>query len=85
MNLLFDRLFTSNQGSKTFLSFLDKKEPLTYDKFLQEIKCMASRLKTLGLEKGDRLVLQIEKSHHVFTLYGACLQLGVIFIPLNTS
>ena len=46
---------------------------------------MASRLKKLGLEKGDRLVLQIEKSYHVFTIYGACVQLGVIFIPLNTS
>ena len=85
MNLLFDRLFTSNQGSKIFLSFSDKNNELTYDEFLNEIKCTASRLKTLGLEKGDRLVLQIEKSHHVFTIYGACVQLGVIFIPLNTS
>ncbi|MFL2800273.1 MAG: AMP-binding protein [Paracoccaceae bacterium] len=85
MNLLFDRLFTSNQGSRIFLSFSDQNKPLTYDKFLREIKCTASLLKKLGLEKGDRLVLQIEKSHHVFTIYGACVQLGVIFIPLNTS
>ena len=85
MNLLFDQLFTSNQGSKIFLSFSDKNNELTYDEFLNEIKCTASRLKTLGLEKGDSLVLQIEKSHHVFTIYGACVQLGVIFIPLNTS
>ena len=85
MNLLFDRLFTHNQGSKIFLSFSDKNNELTYDEFLNEVKCTASRLKTLGLEKGDSLVLQIEKSHHVFTIYGACVQLGVIFIPLNTS
>ena len=85
MNLLFDRLLTSNQGSEIFLSFSDKNNELTYDEFLNEVKCTASRLKTLGLEKGDSLVLQIEKSHHVFTIYGACVQLGVIFIPLNTS
>jgi len=85
MNLLFDRLFASNQGSRIFLSFSEQNKPITYDKFLNEIKCMASRLKTLGLEKGDRLVLQIEKSHHVFTIYGACVQLGIIFIPLNTN
>ena len=85
MNLLFDRLFTSNQGSRIFLSFSGQNKPLTYEKFLNEIKCTASLLKTIGLEKGDRLVLQIEKSHHVFTIYGACVQLGVIFIPLNTS
>ena len=85
MNLLFDRLFAGKKESEIFLSFPEKNEPLTYQKFLNETKCMASRLKTLGLEKGDRLVLQIEKSHHVFTIYGACAQLGIIFIPLNTS
>ena len=85
MNLLFDRLFAGKKESEIFLSFSEKNEPLTYEKFLNETKCMASRLKTLGLEKGDRLVLQIEKSHHVFTIYGACAQLGIIFIPLNTS
>ena len=85
MNLLFDRLFASNLGSRILLSFSGQNKPITYDKFLNEIKCMASHLRTLGLEKGDRLVLQIEKSHHVFTIYGACVQLGIIFIPLNTS
>ncbi len=85
MNPLFDQLFARNQGSKIFLSFSDLDKTLTYDKFLNEIQCMANCLKKLGLEKGDCLVLQIEKSHHVFTIYGACVQLGIIFIPLNTS
>ena len=85
MNPLFDHLFARNQGSKIFLSFSDPDKTLTYDKFLNEIKCMANCLKKFGLKKGDCLVLQIEKSHHVFTIYGACVQLGIIFIPLNTS
>ena len=85
MNPLFDQLFARNQGSKIFLSFSDLDKTLTYDNFLNEIKCTANCLKQLGLEKGDCLVLQIEKSHHVFTIYGACVQLGIIFIPLNTS
>ena len=85
MNPLFDHLFAKNQGSKIFLSFSDQEKRLSYDEFLKEIKCTANCLKKLGLEKGDRLVLQIEKSHHVFTIYGACVQLGVILIPLNTS
>ncbi len=85
MNPLFDQLFTKNQASKIFLSFSEKDKTLSYEKFLNEIKCMATRLKSLGLKKGDRLVLQIEKSHHAFTIYGACVQLGIIFIPLNTS
>ena len=85
MNPLFDHLFAKNQGSKIFLSFSELDKTLTYYKFLNEIKCTANCLKKLGLEKGDCLVLQIEKSHHVFTVYGACVQLGIIFIPLNTS
>ena len=85
MTPLFDHLFAKNQGSKIFLSFSDLDKTLTYDKFLNEIKCTANCLKKFGLEKGDCLVLQIEKSHHVFTIYGACVQLGIIFIPLNTS
>ena len=85
MNPLFDQLFAKNQGSKIFLSFSDLGTTLTYNKFLNEIKCTANCLKKFGLEKGDCLVLQIEKSHHVFTIYGACVQLGIIFIPLNTS
>ena len=85
MNPLFNQLFAKNQGSKIFLSFSDLDKTLTYDEFLNEIKCTANCLKKFGLEKGDCLVLQIEKSHHVFTIYGACVQLGIIFIPLNTS
>ena len=85
MNPLFDQLFAKNQGSKIFLSFSNLSKTLTYNEFLNEIKCTANCLKKFGLEKGDCLVLQIEKSHHVFTIYGACVQLGVIFIPLNTS
>ena len=85
MNPLFDQLFAKNHGSKIFLSFSDLGTTLTYDEFLNEIKCTANCLKKFGLKKGDCLVLQIEKSHHVFTIYGACVQLGIIFIPLNTS
>ncbi len=85
MNPLFDQLFAKNHGSKIFLSFSDLGTTLKYDEFLNEIKCTANCLKKFGLGKGDCLVLQIEKSHHVFTIYGACVQLGIIFIPLNTS
>ena len=77
MNPLFDQLFAKKDGSKIFLSFSDLGTTLTYDEFLNEIKITANCLKKFGLEKGDCLVLQIEKSHHVFTIYGACVQLGL--------
>ena len=85
MNVLFDRLFSAQKTKKVFIKYLENKDPLTYERFLLEIKTTARYLKILGLKREDRLVVQIKKSHHVLTIYGACVQLGIIFIPLNTS
>ena len=85
MNPLFNKLFARNQGSKIFLSFSEPDKTLTYDKFLNEIKCTANCLKKFGLERGDCLVLQIEKSHHVFTIYGACVPVSYTHLTLPTS
>ena len=85
MNALYDRLFNSRDSNNVFIQYAENKEPLTYKSFLLEIKTTARYLQNLGLRCGDRLVLQISKSHHVLTIYGACVQLGIIFIPLNTA
>ncbi len=85
MNLLFDRLFDTKKNKKVFIKYLENREPLTYEQFLLEIKTTARYLQDLGLKCEDRLVVQIRKSHHVLAIYGACVQLGIIFIPLNTS
>ena len=39
----------------------------------------------LGLVVGDRLAVQVEKSAAALALYAACVQSGVIFLPLNTA
>ena len=83
MNILFDRLFDTQKNKKVFIKYLENREPLTYERFLKEIKTSARYLQELGLKCEDRLVVQINKSHHVLTIYGACVQLGIIFIPLN--
>ena len=45
----------------------------------------ASRLVALGVEPGERVVAQIEKSAGAVALYLACLRLGAAFVPLNTA
>ena len=42
-------------------------------------------LDSIGLKKGDRIISQTEKSVASIGLYLACLRMGVIFTPLNTS
>jgi malonyl-CoA/methylmalonyl-CoA synthetase len=85
MNLLYDSIFSTADKKNIFIKYVEDTEPLTFERFFTEIKTTARRLQNLGLKCGDRLVLQIKKSHHVLVIYGACVQLGIIFIPLNTS
>jgi malonyl-CoA/methylmalonyl-CoA synthetase len=46
---------------------------------------LARSLEARGVKTGDRVVAQVEKSPEAIALYLACLQLGAIFVPLNTA
>ncbi len=45
----------------------------------------AAFLAGLGLVKGDRVAVQVEKSPEAMFLYLACLRAGLIFLPMNTA
>ncbi|MBA3909422.1 MAG: malonyl-CoA synthase [Rhodobacter sp.] len=57
--------------------------PVSYADLLAETGRMANALAGLGLVKGDRLLLQVEKREAVLSLYLACLRAGVVFLPVN--
>ncbi|MDJ0738371.1 MAG: malonyl-CoA synthase [Gammaproteobacteria bacterium] len=46
---------------------------------------MVGLLHARGVAKGDRVVVQVEKSIDAVLLYLACLRAGAIYIPLNTA
>ena len=73
-----------NQPDQVLLD-LAGRSPLTYG----EANCLsaqlANHLQSLGLEAGDRITVQCEKSSKVVILYLACLRSGIIFHPLNTA
>jgi malonyl-CoA/methylmalonyl-CoA synthetase len=46
---------------------------------------IASVLRDLGVEPGDRVAVQVEKSPEGVLLYLACLRAGAVFLPLNTA
>ena len=84
-NFLFDRLFGCHEGeTKAFLLFADGSQR-SYDSFLRQSARFANVIEQLGLVVGDRLAAQIEKSADGLALYAACIQSGVIFLPLNTA
>jgi malonyl-CoA/methylmalonyl-CoA synthetase len=45
----------------------------------------ASVLRSYGVEAGDRIVVQVDKSVGAMALYLGCLRIGAIFVPLNTA
>ncbi|RIK98618.1 MAG: malonyl-CoA synthase [Burkholderiales bacterium] len=46
---------------------------------------LANLLVRLGLSKGDRIAVQVEKSPEALLLYLATLRAGFVFLPLNTA
>jgi malonyl-CoA/methylmalonyl-CoA synthetase len=63
--------------------WLQGARPATYADLLAETARLAHTLVALGLQKGDRLLLQVEKSAPVLSLYLACLRTGIVFLPVN--
>jgi len=60
-------------------------ERYTYGALDHESARYAQLLGTLGLKRGDRVAVQIEKSPAALFFYLACLRAGLIYVPLNTA
>jgi malonyl-CoA/methylmalonyl-CoA synthetase len=57
----------------------------TYDKLWREAGHIAAALDELGVQPGDRVLVQVEKTPEAVALYLGILQSGAIFVPLNTA
>ena len=84
-NVLFDALFADHIGSEAPFLILPDGDVWSYQRFLETAAQYAHVLEALGLEVGDRLAVQVQKSPEALATYAACLQAGVIFLPLNTA
>ncbi|MER8759992.1 malonyl-CoA synthase [Mesorhizobium sp. M0976] len=58
---------------------------ISYGETLARSAQLAHALSQLGVEAGDRVAVQVEKSPEAIFLYLACLRAGAIFLPLNTA
>ncbi len=64
------------EGGATALSFADLD---------RRTGQLAARLRGLGGQVGDRIVVQVEKSPENVLLYLAALRAGMVYVPLNTA
>ncbi|MFK7744843.1 MAG: malonyl-CoA synthase [Roseobacter sp.] len=84
-NPLYDTLFGQHSGKTTTFLHLTNGTVITHDAFLQQTAQFAHYFGALGLQPGDRVAVQIEKSPQALAVYAACVQAGLIFLPLNTA
>lgn len=84
-NPLYDALFAPHQGRDTpFLHLCDGRST-SHASFLQMAAQYANALTALSLVPGDRVAVHVEKSVEALALYAACVQAGIVFLPLNTA
>ena len=84
-NPLYDALFGRHLGQATVFLQMQDGTTLTHGQFLQQAAQYAHVLTNFGLTPGDRVAVQIEKSPQSLAIYAACVQAGLIFLPLNTA
>jgi malonyl-CoA/methylmalonyl-CoA synthetase len=58
---------------------------LTYGALRSDSARIAAALARRGVEPGDRVTVQVEKSVEAVLLYIACLRLGAIYVPINVA
>ncbi len=84
-NPLYDALFGIHTGKTTPFLILPDGATWTHTDFLARAAQIAHVLTDAGLKPGDRLAAQIVKSPQALALYAACVQSGIVFLPLNTA
>jgi malonyl-CoA/methylmalonyl-CoA synthetase len=60
-------------------------ELVTYGEMLERSGRLANTLVLRGVEPGDRVAVQVEKSPQALMLYLATLRAGAVYLPLNTA
>jgi malonyl-CoA/methylmalonyl-CoA synthetase len=80
---LFESRFPADR-SKPFIE-TDGGKLFTYADLERISARYANLLMALGVNKGDRVAVQVEKSPEAIFLYLACIRAGAAYLPLNTA
>lgn len=84
-NPLFDALLAPQRESERNFLLLEDGSVWRHLEFGDRAARMARVLDDAGVEPGDRVAAQIAKSPDALALYAACVQIGAVFLPLNTG
>ncbi|SAL84881.1 feruloyl-CoA synthetase [Caballeronia arvi] len=65
------------------LAIVDGDVELTYSQWYVRIGRVAAGLRSLGLERGDRLIVVLQNRWEMATLHWACQFAGIVIVPVN--
>ncbi|MEL7178616.1 MAG: malonyl-CoA synthase [Pseudomonadota bacterium] len=84
-NALYDALFAPHSDNLSVFLTCDDGTQITYADFVGRVAQMAHALTDAGVRPGDRVVVQAPKLVDTIALYGAAVQTGAVYLPLNTA
>ena len=83
-NILYDGVFAPHAASKKVFLFTPKGE-VSFAAFTQMTNRLANCLVENGMQPGDRVAVQAEKSVTQLALYAATIKAGGVYLPLNNG
>jgi len=84
-NTLYDALIAPHANNPANFLDLDDGTSWRYSDFVTRVAQIAHVLKDAGVSPGDRVVVQGPKTADALALYGAAVQAGAVYLPLNTA
>ncbi|MBU2868218.1 malonate--CoA ligase [Pacificibacter marinus] len=84
-NTLYDALIAPHATNTNNFLICDDGSTITYAGFVRRVAQLANVLKDAGVQAGDRIVVQAPKTADTIALYGAAVQTGAVYLPLNTA
>ncbi|MBZ9990336.1 malonyl-CoA synthase [Mesorhizobium sp. BH1-1-5] len=84
-NHLFDAFSSRMPTPGRLLMETDDGRSISYGDMMAKSAQLAHALARAGVEPGDRVAVQVEKSPEAALLYLASLRAGAVFLPLNTA
>ncbi len=84
-NHLYDALFGRHEGSPADFLILPDGARVSHSDFSARAARFAGALVQVGLEPGDRVALQLEKSPDMLAVIAGAIRSGVVFLPLNPA
>jgi len=85
MNLYgrFQAAFPADRSQSALVT--EQGRVVSYDEIEETSARIAGLLAGLGVEAGDRVTVQLDKSPEALFLYFACLRFGAVYMPMNSG